>query len=287
LAVVSHDFDGDGDNDLAMVTFQSDNINILMNNGDGTFAAAANYAVGDRPSSIFSIDLDNDGDHDVVTTNSVSNDVSVLLNSGDGTFAAAAHYGTGANPWSVFSADMDEDGDNDLLTANYASDNVSVLMNNGDGTFETAVKYGTGNGPHSVFAADFDADGDNDLAVANELSDNVSILQNLTNDVTSVDDGAGARLPDEFRLEQNYPNPFNPATSIAYSLDARAHVTIDIYNVLGRKVRTLINDTQPAGSYQVVWDGTDQTGRAVATGLYLYRLQIGERAATKKMILLK
>jgi len=94
-------------------------------------------------------------------------------------------------------------------------------------------------------------------------------------------------LPATFELSQNYPNPFNPATVIKYSLTERCHVTFDIYNILGRKVRTLIDESKPLGQYQVTWDGLDDNGLETAAGVYLYRLQAGDYVVTKKMMLVK
>ena len=163
----------------------TDNVSVLLNNGDGTFLEAVDYGIGDYPTSVFVADLDGDGDNDLAVTGMVSDPVdsgyvSILLNNGDATFQAAANYETGDCSYSVFAIDLDGDGDNDLATANAGiiaatPGTVSVLLNNGDGTFQAAVDYGTANVPQSVFAADLDDDGDNDLAVANEYSRNVSV----------------------------------------------------------------------------------------------------------------
>jgi hypothetical protein len=111
----------------------------------------------------------------------------------------------------------------------------------------------------------------------------------VTNDiVTGVDEeGHGSVLPFRFELSQNYPNPFNPVTMIEYSLPERSHVTIEIHNVLGQRVRALVNREESAGSYTVTWDGSDASGKPVATGVYLYRFQAGDHVETKKMLLLK
>jgi hypothetical protein len=93
--------------------------------------------------------------------------------------------------------------------------------------------------------------------------------------------------PYRFELLQNYPNPFNPVTTIEYSVPSHAQVTIEIFNVLGRKVRTLVNETKQAGSYRAEWNGTDNAGRPVSTGVYLYRYKAGKVTQTKKMLLLK
>ena len=88
-----------------------------------------------------------------------------------------------------------------------------------------------------------------------------------------------ARLaPEAFVLQANYPNPFNPATTIRYQVAAAAPVRLEIFDVLGQRVRTLVAETQSAGFHRVVWDSRDDSGRAVAAGIYLYRLQAGHVA---------
>ena len=94
-------------------------------------------------------------------------------------------------------------------------------------------------------------------------------------------------LPAHFLLRQNYPNPFNPATTIEYSLPRRSYVIVDIFNILGRKVRTLVDREEPAGSYTVVWDGKSARGQLVSTGVYFYRFRAEDHVETKKMLLLK
>ena len=93
--------------------------------------------------------------------------------------------------------------------------------------------------------------------------------------------------PGELLLGANHPNPFNPTTIIEYSLPSQTMVTIEIFNVLGQRVRTLVNETKPAGSHQAEWNGADDRGNPVSTGVYLYRFQAGEVVQTKKMLLIK
>jgi len=101
------------------------------------------------------------------------------------------------------------------------------------------------------------------------------------------DDPSDASLPYSFTLSQNYPNPFNPVTTIEYSLPDYSHVTIEVYNILGQKVQTLLDRDQALGPYTITWDGTDANSRPVATGAYLYRFQAGDHVETRKMLLLK
>jgi hypothetical protein len=90
-----------------------------------------------------------------------------------------------------------------------------------------------------------------------------------------------------FCLSQNYPNPFNPETEISFSLPERTLVSLALYNVFGQKVRLLIDATLPPGSYTVTWDGRDEEGNRLASGVYFCRLSAGENSSTAKMILLK
>jgi len=94
-------------------------------------------------------------------------------------------------------------------------------------------------------------------------------------------------IPEEFVLHQNYPNPFNPVTTLRYDLPETGLVTITIYDMLGRQVKTLINHTQDAGYRSVIWIATNDYGKPVSAGIYLYQIQAGEYISTKKMVLLK
>jgi len=94
-------------------------------------------------------------------------------------------------------------------------------------------------------------------------------------------------LPDSYRLLPNYPNPFNPGTTIAYNLARSSPVLIDIYNLAGQRVKRLVSTTQSAGYYIASWDGNDDAGHTVASGVYFYRIQADEFLDSKKMVLLK
>ena len=109
----------------------------------------------------------------------------------------------------------------------------------------------------------------------------------LNSQPTDVDETGDLGLPKTFQLAQNYPNPFNPATTIEYSLPQRSDVVIEIFDILGRKVRQFVNETRSAGVYKVMWDGTDQSGNPVSTGIYFYRIQAGEFVESRKMLLIK
>ena len=90
-----------------------------------------------------------------------------------------------------------------------------------------------------------------------------------------------------FRLEQNYPNPFNPWTTIEFEMPMEENVTIKIYDINGRLIKTLLDEKKPLGIHSVIWDGKNNSGNNVATGTYFYQIQMGNLLESKKMILLK
>ncbi|MFC1538797.1 Ig-like domain-containing protein [Candidatus Latescibacterota bacterium] len=94
-------------------------------------------------------------------------------------------------------------------------------------------------------------------------------------------------MPDGFSLSTNYPNPFNPTTTISFSTAELSNVNVTIYNMLGQHVKTLVSEIKSAGTYSVVWNGTNESGVAVTSGLYFYRFKAGNFSETKKLMLMK
>jgi len=103
----------------------------------------------------------------------------------------------------------------------------------------------------------------------------------------AVEEVETASLPQEYGLLQNYPNPFNPTTAIEFSLPRPGHVTLEVFDIVGRKVTTLVDEYVTAGVRRVLWNGCDAQGAGVASGIYFYRIQTGDFRETRKMILLK
>ena len=102
-----------------------------------------------------------------------------------------------------------------------------------------------------------------------------------------VEDDFAGNTPSDYTLGQNYPNPFNPVTQIEYSVYREGYVKLDIFDLLGRRLRTLVDGEKRPGTHRVSWDGMDHKGDAVSTGVYLYRLEADNYQQTNKMILLK
>ncbi|MFQ5771851.1 MAG: T9SS type A sorting domain-containing protein, partial [bacterium] len=105
--------------------------------------------------------------------------------------------------------------------------------------------------------------------------------------VTSVNEPEIVTKPGQFHWWQNYPNPFNPSTFIRFEVVESAPVILEIYNILGRKIRTLLNENKLAGEYTVQWDGKNDVGADMASGVYIMRLTAGNFVNSIKMVKLK
>jgi len=127
------------------------------------------------------------------------------------------------------------------------------------------------------------------------LDDNMAIELQLTNFFTKANSTvynangmiSAANIPDAYALNQNYPNPFNPDTQIRFDIKDRGHVSLVIYNALGQKVRNLVDETLNPGVYSRLFDGKDDRGLELSSGLYFYQIKVNEFSDTRKMILVK
>ena len=176
-------------------------------------------------------------------------------------------------------AQMDPDDAPELVLIPYERDSIVVLdALTGDREW---VYAGYLDRPLVV-----DLDGDNCCEIVLPASDTV-LCYGWENGSKVDDEIDGPILPKELQLDQNYPNPFNPTTTIEFSLEHGVAVSLEVVNLLGRRVTTLMDQSLPAGSYSIRWDGTEADGSPVATGVYFYVLKAGDQRQVKKMVLIK
>jgi Big-like domain-containing protein/VCBS repeat protein/FG-GAP repeat protein len=169
------DFNGDGKPDLAVCNGLDNTIDVLLNQGNGSFSVGSPIPVGSGPSAVTAGDFNHDGKLDLAVSNQSSNNVSVLLGTGDGTFMTPVTYAVGASPEFIVSTDLNHDGALDLAVANTNAGSISILSGNGDGTFTPAPNLPSVLVPLMMVAADFNRDGSADLAVATNTS-SVSVM---------------------------------------------------------------------------------------------------------------
>ena len=137
--------------------------------------------------------------------------------------------------------------------------------------------FGTGNYAYGIAVRGsyaYVADGENGMNI-------------IQNDLLVVSNDDDPSLPESFELNQNYPNPFNPSTTISYALPEQSNVKLTVFDVRGQEITTLLDADKPEGNYEVQWNGMDQKGNPVSTGVYLCRLESGTISQTIKMVYLR
>jgi len=220
------DFNRDGKLDLVVANNISNNVSVLLGNGDGSFRTAVEHSAGQNPSAVAVSDFNRDGKLDAVVTDGGSNKVTVLLGNGAGSFQSAIAYSVGENPFSVAIGDFNRDGKLDLAVPNPNSNSVSVLLGNGDGTFRPAVNHG--GTPNAIFAAvaDFNRDGKLDVVVTNSLG--------FVNVLLGNGDGS-------FQSPATYSTGYQPSLAVG-DLNGDGKLDFAVANVGSGTINTLLGN---------------------------------------------
>jgi hypothetical protein len=295
------DIDNDGDFDLFIGEFDG-NVNFYMNAGtpaEPSFqlmaAKLGGIDVGSNSAPALT-DIDDDGDFDLFV-GAKDGTISFFRNAGkaiDSTFSPVGEKfesidaGDDAVPLFI---DVDLDGDEDLFIGKDRG-SISFYRNMGTasapafpaseatGSF-VAIDIGNDSAPALV---DIDNDGDVDLFLG-EREGGLYFFRRIPG-TTGVTFPETKTLAQDFMLEQNYPNPFNPETTVQYRLPKASRVTLTIYNLFGQRVATLVDEQQLAGLHTARWNGINDSGRRVASGIYLYSLQVQGFSQSRKLVLL-
>ena len=288
-SVTLGDIDNDGDLDalVANNTYRSHKHEVWVNDGKGIFTISNQSLTQIFSWGILLGDLDNDNDLDIFI---IQNDYStsqngnkILFNDGNGIFNISGQALGYKKSEGACLGDIDNDGDLDVITVIAGNGPDEVWLNDNYGVF-------TNSGLNLNIAASYvvelgDLDGDNDLDAYVGCYGANKVLFNITNQNTEVK--TGNLVPSKIKLEQNYPNPFNPTTVISYKLPVAGNVKLSIYNLLGQKVKTLIDTYQNAGEHSIVWDGMNDSFNPVPSGVYIYKMEANGNGLPKKMILIK
>jgi Secretion system C-terminal sorting domain/FG-GAP-like repeat/Right handed beta helix region len=283
---------------LAMSDFasvcQQANVDFLSSDFEYDFPVAGYYT---NNSSVVTGDFDGDLDPDFITTGFDDNYCVLIKNNGNFSFSADTIFTAATR--GIAALDYDHDGDLDFVAENNTLDSlgITIFLNDGVGNFEEKrncfFPFASGH-PNGIVAADFDDDGNIDVAIISRTpfgGDSLFILYNLggLNQTTGVETLPPVDVvPNKFDLSQNYPNPFNPSTKINFNLPAESNVKIFVYNILGQKVRELVNNQLAAGVHTI-----DFNAGNLASGIYIYTIEAktvsaeGNFIKARKMVLMK
>jgi hypothetical protein len=205
--------------------------------------------------------------------------------------------------WFLGSANMDADPGEELVYYNNDDPRRILILDGATGSvdwysgdFNTVTIAGynfsgnEGHGKNFGFSpfCDINGDGVKEITFWGRINaiDPFELFVVGVSGATSADDTM-PELNEVPELGQNFPNPFNPTTTIKYSIPADGMVSLTIYDIRGRQVRTLINEYQKSGSNEIQWDGRDNKGASIASGTYFYQLSIDGKSQSKKMLVLK
>ena len=281
-SVYATDVNGDSLIDILGAAYTANTISIWYNNGDSTWTAQIvdnSFAGAHR---VYASDLDNDNNIDVLGAAYLGDEIAWWRNNGGNPIQWEKHIidENFDGAISIYTCDVDEDGDIDVLGAAEFSGNVALWLNNDGSALNWTKQSITNNfaGAWGIYAEDIDNDDDPDIISGASVANDVTWWEN--DGVAKVENSFV--LPIESQLMQNYPNPFNPSTTIRYSVSNGNFVTLKIYDLLGNKIQSLVNEEKQAGNYEYQYDATGLT-----SGMYFYQLNVGSFSLTKKMFLLK
>jgi subtilisin family serine protease len=294
-APVIADVDNDGHPEIIATVSSQGIIKAINHDGSVEFSHTFNKIV---KQDVLAYDFTGDGNTEI------------LFTTFDGLFYV---IDTDGDPLPNFPVYLEASIEGNMLLSDLDGDGMAAIIGDVNGLLHAIKADGSeaGNFPMDFndnlkFApalGDVDGNGNINLAVSNIVSMNLIDLKRPAYSAWIMHRGNPGRTGDMFNaltdneeqdvavvnnsLLGNYPNPFNPETTISFTLKNPGHVTLDIFNLKGQKVKTLINEYKASGRHDIVWNGTDQNNSNVASGIYFYKMRNGKYSSTKKMILMK
>jgi len=283
LRVFVIDLDKDNDLDILGTASDADEIAWWDNMGGipltwSKSVIASNFQ---GSSDLYVIDMNKDEIYDIISNAWKSNQVAYwicndLQSNSWSKFTVSTTLEIAAG---VSGGDMDGDGDIDIVAVGKVPGEL-VIYGNTNFTWAKTVLVNDFYGGTALEVIDFDGDNDLDIIAGASALGELYLWENLL--ITSVKENQSNSIPEQFHLFQNFPNPFNPNTKIKYSIPERSFISLKVYDVLGNKIATLVDEEKPSGFYVVEFNS-----ESLPSGIYFYQLKTENFVESKKMILLK
>ena len=284
------DYDNDGDIDLHLLNSEGDDY-MLRNDGNFVFtdvAADIGLTKVESAGGWGLIDIEDRGGQTWADWDA-DGDLDLLLPGGNGSQVPYLMQNDGGNSNNWLEIKLTG------VTSNRSAVGTRVIVRSGDLRQIREVCMGSGYlaGPTTDVHVGLAQQATVDSLIIKWPSGTIDELINVSaNQILSITEGSSPSgvtsdkpaIASDFALYQNFPNPFNPSTRISYQLKKSAHVRLTIYDISGREIKTLVNNNCPEGNASILWDGTNNTGNIVATGIYIYKLQVGAFNESRKMV---
>jgi hypothetical protein len=248
------------------------------NDGEENFSTHNIVTTLNFPNSVYAADIDDDGDIDVLTTSWYNHTVMWCENDGETNFTHHVLSDSAINATSVYAGDINGDGDMDVISASNSDHEIVWFENNGQASFTPHQITNEAYNAESIYANDVDSDGDLDVLSASSADFKIAWYENTQ--ITGIDEMQPR--PTENCLAQNYPNPFNPSTRIAFEVQEAGPVRLDIFDIQGRHIYTVLDKEMSAGHHDIAFNN-----HGLASGVYLYRIEMGDFVAARKMVVSK
>ena len=283
------DVNGDQIKDIVYANYDSD-LQFVLVDSNFFFSNPDTLLTGNFTAFSYD-DFNGDGIKDVISLQDYNNTPGVLFSGNpDGSFTSLTNQQFSSyHVDKVKLADFDQDGDNDIVFSAYNQNgcsNICILENDGQFSNWNVIPVQSIFDERTAFfdVEDLNDDGTMDIMcfLTNETKMVALYNQHGIVENTSIPDVEISSI-----LYANYPNPFNPQTKISFSLVKAGEAELTVYNIKGQKVKTLVNDYIEAGEHSVIWNGKDNDGKDVSSGVYFYRLKTFDTVQHRKMLLLK
>jgi len=284
-SIHASDIDYDGDMDvLATASFRTSTANgeiaWFENDGDQNFTGHTIIGNYGRPSCAVAVDIDNDQDMDVVASVCQLNQIVLFKNNGDLSFAPVIIASDFYRPHCVFMADLDNDLDMDILGTSIDGNQIAWWENDTPGFLKHVIATSF-EGATWVTAGDIDNDGDMDVLGTAQFDNEIAWWENSL--ITGIGESGNLSHQQEY-LHQNVPNPFSEQTCIRFFIPCDSRVSLTIFDLSGKLVKTLTSKKLTAGDHSVTWDGRCNDGTSVPAGLYTCKLKYSHHEYMMKMV---